>query len=282
MMNRFEKITVGGHLVEKLSDAYLKENFCEVAKILSNQMDMMDEEFSKKSCLHAPIRYRKVIINLKSDYEWGNGWKSQQSATAFEREIIRIFRQAEWKIQIPSDKSTCIIVSRCGQSLYCHGMSFEGNIYENNLEKIIQIVDGIDHSVATIAGIRLLGDQYNMKPSQLTKILFSEKVSNLIAWWILLRTDGMKDTVPACDKNRPPYSVNELVSDLHTLFQGTASLDCYWTLEEFIRGMYGMLIKVGDLKLSEKLAPTRDGETYIRKFRMKKDKYKLITPDFVK
>lgn len=277
-MNRFVTTNVGGHIVEKLADQYLKEDFCKIASLLSEELDKKHEKMSGVPC-SKPIRFRKALFNLNSDYKWVTGWKSKESSVAFNNEIVRVFRKHKWSIHIPADSSSCIVVKKHGQALYCHGMSLEGNIIESdeNLSEIISTIDEIDSSVAVISSVRLLGYSYNLTPSELTELLFSDRVTNLIGWWILIRTDGKTDNVPVSDKERPPYTINEISSDLNVLFRGSTQLETYWTLEQFIRGLYRMLVKAGDLKVTEKDAHCHYGETITRKFRMKKDKYKLIT-----
>lgn len=275
-MMKFEKTMVSGYLVEKLIDP--KASFCQIAKILSEELDLEHEKMMEAPCSF-PVRFRHTMFILDSDYAWGSGWKSPESAIAFKNELLRVFQEHKWSIYIPADNSSCIVVKKRGQAIYCHPSALEGHVIEDdeNLSEIISIINDMNASVAVLRDIRMMKYTYSMSPSDLTRFLFSDRVTSLIGWWILTRTDGRTDNVPLSNKDRLPYTIRDILSDLNVLFSGSSQLETYWTMEQFAIGLYKMLVKTGDLKISEKMAHCHYGETIVRKFKMKKDKYKVIT-----
>lgn len=133
--------------------------------------------------------YKRIRINLDSAYKWGSGWTARER-NEFESCIYPKMQDAGFEIKEGEFDGSCerLKKSRSSLDIYMHPMEFTGYATENELRKIVDILNKCTE-VCTIRNI-ITEDVYALTDDYYIKVL-AEHSEELLEYFRKLKAKRM-------------------------------------------------------------------------------------------
>lgn len=119
--------------------------------------------------------YKRVHIHIASAYQMGKGW-TERDSSLFERELYPKLREAGFRIELPKDDWGCPHLKGMTRSegrldLYMHPMEFTGYVTEEQLQKVVKVLNSCDKDI--IKGVRVssIRDCYDLSDTQYEEMI---------------------------------------------------------------------------------------------------------------
>lgn len=120
--------------------------------------------------------YKRVHINIASAYRMGQGW-TERDSILFEQELYPKLKEAGFNIEPPKDNWGCPHLKGINRGegkldLYMHPMEFTGYVTEEQLQRVMKVLNSCDKDIIKGARINSIRDCYDLSDTRYEEMIF--------------------------------------------------------------------------------------------------------------